>query len=127
MKRMWQMLHIIVQYLSKLTWHSILYPCENFRIEFASQFSKLSSARLIEPKWACLVLSNLPSTLDMQLLQESTTFVQVLSNLLTCLTSEKKNFLPYKVTNSTQHLIPVKNSWTMQIQDTVIVDSPSGN
>ena len=93
------MLHIIVQYLSKLPRHSILDPHENFRIKFvASPFLKLSSCKTCRTGTGfCLVLSNLRSTLDTQLLQKSTTFVQVLSSLLTCLASEKKkNSYPIK-------------------------------
>ena len=55
------------------------------------------------------ISSNLPSTLDTQLLRESTIFVQVLSNLLTSLTSKKISLL-YKITNSTQRLILARNS-----------------
>ena len=55
------------------------------------------------------ISSNLPSTLDTQLLRECTIFVQVLSNLLTSLTS-KKIALLYKITNSTQRLILARNS-----------------
>ena len=93
------MLHIIVQYLSKLPRNSILDPHENFRIEFvASPFSKLSSWKTyLTGTGFCLVLSNLPSTFDTQLLQNSTTFVQVLSSLLTCLTSEKKKKTSYSI------------------------------
>ena len=55
------------------------------------------------------ISSNLPSTLDTQLLRESTIFVQVLSNLLPSLTSKKISLL-YKITNSTQRLILARNS-----------------
>ena len=55
------------------------------------------------------ISSNLPSTLDTQLLRESTIFVQVLSNLLTSLTSKNISLL-YKITNSTQRLILARNS-----------------
>ena len=48
------------------------------------------------------------------------------SNFLTSLMSEK-NFLIYKIIISTQHLILVRYSWTVQIQGTVAVDSSSRN
>ena len=50
-----------------------------------------------------------PCLLDTQLLRESTVFVQVLSNLLTSLTSKKISLL-YKITNSIQRLIFARNS-----------------
>ena len=48
------------------------------------------------------------------------------SNLLTSLMSEK-NFLIYKIIISTQRLILVRYSWTVQVQGTVAVDSSSRN
>ena len=94
---------------------------DSLLLRLNSRFS--APARLIKPEWPLFtngykgflfpVICSLLSIVNL-LLSESTIFVQVLSNLLTSLTSRKISLL-HKITNSTQHLILARNSWTMQI------------
>ena len=120
-----------LQYRSKKSWQSqfLILARIKSRIEnrfaivacFNSRFS--APARLIKPEWPLFtndyhgflfpVICSLLSIVNL-LLWESTIFVQVLSNLLTSLTSKKISLL-HKITNSTQRLILARNSWTMQI------------
>ena len=116
---------VILQYCSKVTWHSILdlsFRESSWESRLDSQLLRLYSCKthqngtafVYKRLYRVFVSSNLLSTLDTQLLRESTILVQVLSNLLTSLTSKKVSLL-YKITNSTQRLIFTRNSWTMQI------------
>ena len=123
--------HLYTQYRSKVsdTRFSILARIENRvknrLLRLDSRFLRDSSNQ----NSLCLVLSNSLSTVDTQLLRESTSnnlcssFVQS-SNF----SQVRKIFVLYKITNSTQRLILARNSWTMQIAvDNSLGNNSSGN